>query len=235
MSSSPHPTASLAPASAGKLPEDLIRLSVGIEDPSDLIHDISQAFELASNAHVANVRAVRRRSVTETAAAEAAATAASSASSSASSASPAGGPGGLTVSVPAASPTNKDGHLEPAVSLGCGTATAEDAALIARSEIARLQATVRVLKERIAEGEARAAAAEAARRLAVSGSAASVGDGATGGTANGGSPGGASSFRLSAPAAALPPVALPTTIVSAAVGALAAAVAVALLLGRRTT
>lgn len=222
-----HPS----PPFAGKLPEDLIRLSVGIEDPSDLIHDISQAFELASNAHVANVRAVRRHSVTEAGAPSAAAAAASGASSSGS---PAGGPGGLTVSVPAPSPTNS--HLEPAVSLGCGTATAEDAALIARSEIARLQATVRVLKERIAEGEARAAAAEAARRLAVSGgaSASAGGDGATGGTANGGSPGGASSFRLSA-SAAQPAAALPVTVVSAAVGALAAAVAVALLLGRRSS
>ena len=160
---------------AGKLPEDLIRLSVGIEDPNDLIYDIQQAFELAGNAHVPNVRAVRRRSVAEEQAKGAAAAAAAAASSAAAA------------------------HLEPEISLGCGTATAEDAALIARSEIARLQALVKVLKERIAEGEARSASLEAARRLALGGGGASSGsDGATGGTTNGSGSNNSSSSPLSA-------------------------------------
>ena len=74
----------------GKLPEDLIRLSVGIENVSDLTHDIEQAFDLAGNAHVSDVRAVRRRgsSVGESAAdkSTAAATAAAAGASSSDSA-----------------------------------------------------------------------------------------------------------------------------------------------------
>jgi hypothetical protein len=49
------------PKEKRSLPEDLVRLSVGIEDVNDLLQDISQAFELAGNAHVADVRSVRRR------------------------------------------------------------------------------------------------------------------------------------------------------------------------------
>ena len=48
-------------AAAGKLPDDLVRISVGIEDAADIIHDLQQAFELAADAHVADVRSVRRR------------------------------------------------------------------------------------------------------------------------------------------------------------------------------
>ena len=49
------------PAELRKIPEDLIRLSVGIEDIDDLLHDLHQAFELATHPHVPNVRSVRRR------------------------------------------------------------------------------------------------------------------------------------------------------------------------------
>ncbi len=55
----PPPPPSFPPA--GKLPDDLIRLSIGIEDPEDLIADIAQAFELASHPHVTDVRSVRRK------------------------------------------------------------------------------------------------------------------------------------------------------------------------------
>ena len=43
-------------------------------------------------------------------------------------------------------------------------------AALARSEVARLEAVVRLLSERLAKSEASAAAAEVARRLAISGS-----------------------------------------------------------------
>lgn len=49
------------PADQRKLPDDLVRLSIGIEDPNDLIADLAQAFELASHPHVTDVRSVRRK------------------------------------------------------------------------------------------------------------------------------------------------------------------------------
>jgi hypothetical protein len=50
---------------AGKLPDDLVRLSIGIEDPADLIADLAQAFELAAHPHVTDVRSVRRKDTAE--------------------------------------------------------------------------------------------------------------------------------------------------------------------------
>lgn len=49
------------PADQRTLPDDLIRLSIGIEEPEDLMSDIAQAFELAIHPLVTNVRAVRRK------------------------------------------------------------------------------------------------------------------------------------------------------------------------------
>jgi len=43
------------------LPEDLVRLSVGIEDAQDLLSDLKQAFELACNPAVPDVQEVARR------------------------------------------------------------------------------------------------------------------------------------------------------------------------------
>ena len=47
-------------ALAGTIPEDLIRLSVGVEDVRDLLTDLMQAFELATHPHVHDVRSVSR-------------------------------------------------------------------------------------------------------------------------------------------------------------------------------
>ena len=49
------------PPELRKLPGDLVRLSVGIEDVSDLLADVQQALELACDASVPDVRAVTRR------------------------------------------------------------------------------------------------------------------------------------------------------------------------------
>ena len=57
------------PPELRKIPEDLVRLSVGIEDIDDLLHDLQQAFELATHPHVPNVRAVRRSDTDDGAAA----------------------------------------------------------------------------------------------------------------------------------------------------------------------
>lgn len=45
---------------AGTIPEDLIRLSVGVENVHDLVTDIQQAFELATHPHVHDVRLISR-------------------------------------------------------------------------------------------------------------------------------------------------------------------------------
>jgi hypothetical protein len=45
---------------AGTIPEDLIRLSVGIENVSDLLADLVQALELATHPHVMDVRSMAR-------------------------------------------------------------------------------------------------------------------------------------------------------------------------------
>jgi cystathionine beta-lyase len=57
------------PADKRRLPDDLIRLSIGIEEPEDLIADIAQAFELAIHPLVTNVRSVQRKDSAEEAAA----------------------------------------------------------------------------------------------------------------------------------------------------------------------
>ena len=56
------------PPELRQIPDDLVRLSVGIEDIDDLLHDLRQAFELATHPHVSNVRAVRHRDTDENAA-----------------------------------------------------------------------------------------------------------------------------------------------------------------------
>ncbi|KAA0176971.1 hypothetical protein FNF27_01301 [Cafeteria roenbergensis] len=48
------------PAEQRTIPEDLIRLSVGVEDVRDLLTDLMQAFELATHPHVHDVRLVSR-------------------------------------------------------------------------------------------------------------------------------------------------------------------------------
>jgi hypothetical protein len=136
----------------GTLPDDLIRLSIGIEDPEDLIHDLAQALELAADARVPNVRAVRRRGSSED----------------------------------AANLQKLEAAQRPS------SAAHEDAAALARIEVVRLQQTVKILKERLADSEAHAAGAEAARRVAAAAGTPSklgvsrFGDAATSATAEGG-------------------------------------------------
>lgn len=125
------------PSDQRKLPDDLVRLSIGIEDPEDLIHDISQAFDLAADGRVTNVRAVRRR---DTADAEQLEPEAASGSSTTA---------GKDSRTGAESPENR-----------------EDALSIARAEVTRMAGTIRVLTERMARMEAEAAGSEAARRQA---------------------------------------------------------------------
>lgn len=106
----------------------------------DLIADITQAFDLAAHPHVVNVRSVRRRDTADD-------------------------EGCLTAL--------GDGNSATLTSGGAPASDTpivrEDAASVAREECARLQGTVRVLRERIADMEVATAAAEAARRSCASG------------------------------------------------------------------
>jgi cystathionine beta-lyase len=103
------------PAHLRKLPEDLIRISVGIENAEDLLHDLEQAFDLAAHPLVTNVRSVRRRDTADKEGLEAQLGAA---------AAPAGaGAGGAAGA--AAQPL--------------GAAAQEDVAAVAQAECSRLQ------------------------------------------------------------------------------------------------
>ena len=117
------------PAHLRKLPDDLIRLSVGIENPVDLLHDLEQALELAVHPHVTNVRSVRRRDTADAAALEGLGAGGE------------GGGGGGGSSAPSASPPETPSHRE-------------DVVQVARAECVRLQASNAELRERLAQAQA---------------------------------------------------------------------------------
>ena len=182
------------PADQRTLPDDLVRLSIGIESASDIIADISQAFELAQHPHVVNVRSVRRRDTQDEkelfrlASLAAAAAAAAGAETPAGAVGAAGAVGGATP-----------------LAAGAIAATLEDAAAVSRGEVRKLQDVVRFLKERLAESEEYAADVRA--RLE-SGAKAWAGAGAPGGPfagaggARGPSGGGRTPTAATVPAAA---------------------------------
>ena len=100
-----------------------------MEDADDLIADLEQAFDLASNVHVRNVRSVRRRGSSVD---------------------------GIPPLAPTAvTPGATGGAAAPGgVSHGLESANREDAAELARQEVLRLQGVVRVLQDRLGEAAA---------------------------------------------------------------------------------
>jgi cystathionine beta-lyase/cystathionine gamma-synthase len=127
------------PADQRTLPDDLVRLSIGIEAASDIIADISQAFELAQHPHVVNVRSVRRRDTQDEKELFRLASLAAAAAAAA---------GAETPETPLAAAAAAVGGAGAAVA-----ATLEDAAAVSRAEVRKLQTVVRFLKERLAESE----------------------------------------------------------------------------------
>jgi cystathionine beta-lyase/cystathionine gamma-synthase len=140
------------PAAQRTLPDDLIRLSIGIEDVNDLLHDIEQAFDLAGNATVVNVRAVRRRgsSVGNGLSADSASAGTAKVGS--------GGTNGSPAAANGVARANRT-HLSDTAD------NKRDAAKVALDEVCRLRETVSILSARLATAEASNAALEAARRL----------------------------------------------------------------------
>jgi cystathionine beta-lyase len=122
------------PAHLRKLPEDLVRLSVGIESPQDLLHDLQQALELAMHPHVINVRSVRRRDTADALGLEAL-TGGAAAAATPSSGSGSGSSGALAIAVPE-TPSHR-----------------EDVAAVAQAQCSRLQASNAELRRKLEEAE----------------------------------------------------------------------------------
>ena len=141
------------PADQRKLPDDLVRLSIGIESAADVIADIRQAFELAENPEVVNVRAVRRKDTQEEAELMRYAAAAAAA---------VGADLGLGAATPAASNAAASAATPAA-------ATVEDAAAVSRGEVRKLQGVVKYLRERLADAEISVAEARARVELGLPG------------------------------------------------------------------